>query len=208
MYHPKKWAFRPSHPLEPCPLHRLSLGGNQATLGNFSWPNFGGLIWPILSACGLGEDILFPLATSLAASPGWGQCTYFTFVEKHAVGNVLGPNFSLGCPEVRIASIMESSPLRRPAQQPWRGPATNGSEAMTEMPNLSYAEMDRLTPCHLCGSRRDWFDGEVWQCWNCVPPPSADIVRIDLNERVNRPGPRNSIMQPFTKVLATRCPRP
>jgi hypothetical protein len=53
------------------------------------------------------------------------------------------------------------------------------------MTNLSYDEMDKLTPCRLCGSRRYWFDGEVWQCWNCVPPPSADMVRIDLNARVN-----------------------
>ena len=53
------------------------------------------------------------------------------------------------------------------------------------MTNLSYDEMDRLTPCRVCGSHRYWFDGKAWQCWNCVPPPSTDMVRVDLNERVN-----------------------
>ena len=63
--------------------------------------------------------------------------------------------------------------MRRPAQLPVRGTTANGSEATatTKMTNLSYDEMDKLTPCRLCGSRRYWFDGEVWQCWNCVPPP-------------------------------------
>jgi hypothetical protein len=61
----------------------------------------------------------------------------------------------------------------------------HGIEATTEMPNLTYDEMDKLTPCRVCGSRRYWFDGEVWQCWNCVPPLSADMIRVDLNERVN-----------------------
>jgi len=50
---------------------------------------------------------------------------------------------------------------------------------------LRYDEMDKLTLCQVCGSRRYWFDGEVWQCWGCVPPPSADMIRVDLNERVN-----------------------
>jgi len=66
-------------------------------------------------------------------------------------------------------------------------PAANGREATatTEMTNLSYDEMDKLTPCRVCGSRRHWFDGEAWQCWNCVPPPSRDMIRVDLKERVN-----------------------
>jgi hypothetical protein len=66
-------------------------------------------------------------------------------------------------------------------------PAPNGSEATatTEMPNLSYDEMDKLMPCRVCGSHRYWSDGEVWQCWNCCPPPSADMVRVDLHARVN-----------------------
>ena len=41
------------------------------------------------------------------------------------------------------------------------------------MPSLSYGEMDKLTPCRVCGSRPYWFDGQVWQCWNCVPPGDA-----------------------------------
>ena len=74
-----------------------------------------------------------------------------------------------------------------PAQLPTRGPAANGSEATatTEMPNLSYDEMDKLTPCRVCGSHRYWFDGKVWQCWNCVSPPSADMIPVDLHARVN-----------------------
>jgi len=58
-------------------------------------------------------------------------------------------------------------------------------EADPDMPNLTYDEMDKLTPCRVCGSRRYWFDGQVWQCWNCVPPPSADMIRVDLKETVN-----------------------
>lgn len=75
----------------------------------------------------------------------------------------------------------------RPAQVQARGTAAKGSEATetTEMTNLSYDEMDKLTPCRVCGSRRYWFDGEAWQCWNCVAPPSPDMIRVDLNERVN-----------------------
>jgi len=53
------------------------------------------------------------------------------------------------------------------------------------MPGLSYDEMDKLTPCAVCGSRRYWFDGEVWRCWNCSPPPSPEQIRVDLKERVN-----------------------
>jgi hypothetical protein len=53
------------------------------------------------------------------------------------------------------------------------------------MPNLSYDEMDKLTPRRVCGSKRYWFDGRVWQCWNCVRPPTADMIRVDLHERVN-----------------------
>ena len=82
-----------------------------------------------------------------------------------------------------------ASRIRRSGQPPARGPAANGSEATatTEMPNLSYDEMDKLTPCRVCGSRRYWFDGEAWQCWNWAPPPSADMVRVDLDDRVNQP---------------------
>ena len=57
--------------------------------------------------------------------------------------------------------------------------------ATTKMTNPSYDEMDKLTPFRRCGSRRYWFDGELWQCWICVPPPPADMIRIDLKERVN-----------------------
>ena len=53
------------------------------------------------------------------------------------------------------------------------------------MSGLSYEEMDKLTPCRVCGSRRYWFDGQVWQCWNCVPPRSENEIRVDLKERVN-----------------------
>jgi len=57
--------------------------------------------------------------------------------------------------------------------------------ALNQGMRLRYDEMDKLTLCQVCGSRRYWFDGEVWQCWGCVPPPSADMIRVDLNERVN-----------------------
>ena len=68
-----------------------------------------------------------------------------------------------------------------------RNPAGNACKvtATTKMTNLSYDEMDKLTPCRRCGSHCYWFDGELWQSWNCVPPPSADMIRIDLKERVN-----------------------
>jgi hypothetical protein len=56
--------------------------------------------------------------------------------------------------------------------------------ATTEMSNLPYDEMDKLTPYRVCGSCRYRFDREVWQCWSCIPPPSADMIRIDLNARV------------------------
>ena len=70
---------------------------------------------------------------------------------------------------------------------PFSDPEAKGSEATAtiEMPNLSYDEMDKLRPCARCGSRRYWFDGDVWQCWKCVPPPSLDMIRVDLNENVN-----------------------
>jgi len=63
----------------------------------------------------------------------------------------------------------------------------NGSEATAtaEMPSLSYDEMDGLTPSRPCGSRRCWFDGEAWAMLELRSPASADMVRIDLNERVN-----------------------
>ena len=63
--------------------------------------------------------------------------------------------------------------------------SANIGEATAKMTNFSYIEMDKLMPCPVCGSRRFWFDGEAWQCWNCVPPPSDDMVRVDLNERPN-----------------------
>jgi len=50
---------------------------------------------------------------------------------------------------------------------------------------LRYDEMDELPPCQVCGSRRYWFDGEAWQCWNCEPPPSREMIRIDLKETVS-----------------------
>jgi hypothetical protein len=53
------------------------------------------------------------------------------------------------------------------------------------MPALRYEEMDRLGPCALCGSHRYWFEGAVWQCWSCVPPPSDGMIRADLKPRVN-----------------------
>lgn len=53
------------------------------------------------------------------------------------------------------------------------------------MPYLSYDEMDKLNLCRVCGSHRYWFDGKGWQCWNCVPPPSADMIRANLHARVN-----------------------
>jgi hypothetical protein len=36
-----------------------------------------------------------------------------------------------------------------------------------------------------CGSRRYWFDGQVRQCCNCVPPPSPDEIRVDIKEKPN-----------------------
>jgi hypothetical protein len=57
--------------------------------------------------------------------------------------------------------------------------------ALNQGMHFRYDEMDKLRPCQVCGSRRYWFDGEVWQCWSCVPLPSADMIRVDLNERVN-----------------------
>jgi ribosomal protein L37AE/L43A len=53
------------------------------------------------------------------------------------------------------------------------------------MRSLPYEEMDKLTPCPVCGSRRYWFDGEVWQCRNCVPPPSEGVIRVNLKPRLN-----------------------
>jgi hypothetical protein len=38
-------------------------------------------------------------------------------------------------------------------------------------------------PTPPCGHRY-LFDGDVWQCWECVPPP-ANMVRVDLKETVN-----------------------
>jgi hypothetical protein len=52
------------------------------------------------------------------------------------------------------------------------------------MRRFSYDEADKLRPCTACGSRRYWFDGEVWQCWNCVRPPSENQIRVDLKEAV------------------------
>ncbi|HXQ25964.1 MAG TPA: hypothetical protein VN822_06125 [Candidatus Acidoferrales bacterium] len=53
------------------------------------------------------------------------------------------------------------------------------------MSGLSYDEMDKLTPCPVCHSRQYWFDGKVWQCCNCVPPPSPGMIRVDLKETIN-----------------------
>ena len=53
------------------------------------------------------------------------------------------------------------------------------------MPGLSYDDAAKLTPCAVCSSRRYWFDGKVWQCWNCSPPPTANMIRVDLKERTN-----------------------
>jgi len=50
---------------------------------------------------------------------------------------------------------------------------------------LRYDEMEKLGPCQACGSRRYWFDGDVWRCWNCTPPPSEGLIRVELKERVN-----------------------
>lgn len=46
-----------------------------------------------------------------------------------------------------------------------------------------YDEMDDLTPRRLCGSHRYWFDGDVWQCWNSVPPPWPDTIRVEFYDR-------------------------
>jgi len=54
-----------------------------------------------------------------------------------------------------------------------------------KMSNLSYEEMDKLVPCRVCGSRRYWFDGQVWQCWKCEPPASEKEIRVDLKQRPN-----------------------
>jgi hypothetical protein len=35
-------------------------------------------------------------------------------------------------------------------------------EVLAEVRYLSYDEMDKLTPCRVCGSHRYWFDGQVW----------------------------------------------
>lgn len=53
------------------------------------------------------------------------------------------------------------------------------------MAGFLYHELDKLTPCRACGSRRWWFDADVWQCWNCRPPPSEGVIRVELTERVN-----------------------
>jgi hypothetical protein len=70
------------------------------------------------------------------------------------------------------------------ARLPAQDTTGEGSEATatTEMPHLCYNDMHKLTPCRVRGSRGYWFDGELWQCWNCVPPPSADMVRLDINQ--------------------------
>ena len=98
----------------------------------------------------------------------------------------------------------------RPAQLLVRGPTANRSEATatTEMTNPPCGEMDRLTPRPVCGSHSYWLDGEVWQCWNCVPPPSADMVRVDLNESVNSPNPWVDIVScgsTLRKLTAVSC---
>jgi len=67
-------------------------------------------------------------------------------------------------------------------QTPDDASASVGHQVTHYMPALSYDEMDKLTPCHVCGSRRYWFDGKVWQCWNCAPPPSQGMIQADLDE--------------------------
>ena len=47
------------------------------------------------------------------------------------------------------------------------------------MTKLSYNEMGKLTPCRVYGSRRYWFDGEVWQCLNCVES-ATEYMNTDL----------------------------
>jgi hypothetical protein len=44
--------------------------------------------------------------------------------------------------------------------------------------------MGKLAP-RACGSLRFWFDGDRWQCWNCVPSPSNGMITIDLKPQVN-----------------------
>lgn len=55
----------------------------------------------------------------------------------------------------------------------------------SRMPGLTYEEMDGLKSCPRCCSRRFWFDGGVWQCWRCIPPPSDEMIRVELNQPVN-----------------------
>ena len=58
-------------------------------------------------------------------------------------------------------------------------------EILPKDSGLTYEEMDKLRPCARCGSRRYWFEGDMWQCWHCVPPPSPDQIRVDLTKKVN-----------------------
>jgi hypothetical protein len=41
------------------------------------------------------------------------------------------------------------------------------------------------TPCPVCGSRRYWFDGELWRCGRCEAPPSEGMICIDFKETVH-----------------------
>jgi hypothetical protein len=51
------------------------------------------------------------------------------------------------------------------------------------MSAFSYDEMDKLTLCAVSGSRRYWFDGEVWQCWNCAPSPAEGMIQVEIEEQ-------------------------
>lgn len=44
-----------------------------------------------------------------------------------------------------------------------------------------YEDMDKLQPCAKCASLQFWFDGEEWRCWVCVPPPSENVVKVELH---------------------------
>jgi hypothetical protein len=50
---------------------------------------------------------------------------------------------------------------------------------LPDMP-LAYEEMDKLTPCAVCGSLDYWFDGTEWQCARCVPSPVENTIRLTL----------------------------
>ena len=41
-------------------------------------------------------------------------------------------------------------------------------------------------PCPTCASRRVWFDGQFWQCWEREPGPERSVIWLELNGPAKR----------------------